>query len=105
MKSKAMRVTEPVQRWRPSQLGVWRGEAGPCMRGLLVWASKPSPRARRDGDGIRARREASRRRTRGVIVELASEGSKARWMRAQPEEKYLQLLELPLGGVYLNFKL
>jgi hypothetical protein len=36
--------------------------------GFLVWASKPSSRAQHDGDGIRACREASKRRTRGGIA-------------------------------------
>jgi hypothetical protein len=46
----------------------------PSEEGFLVWASKPSPRAQHDGDGIRACREASRRRTRGRITWLASGG-------------------------------
>jgi hypothetical protein len=39
----------------------------PLEEGFSVWASKPSPRAWRDGDGIRVRREASRRATRDMI--------------------------------------
>jgi hypothetical protein len=66
-------------RWRSSQ-EAWR-EAGPGTRGLptkpsdddfLVWASKPSPKAQHDGDGIQACREASKRRIRGGIAWLAS---------------------------------
>jgi hypothetical protein len=44
----------------------------PSEDGFLVWASKPSPKAQHDGDGIRACREASKRRTRGGIAWLAS---------------------------------
>jgi hypothetical protein len=40
----------------------------PSEDGFLVWASKPSPRAQHDGDGIRACREASKRRTCGGIA-------------------------------------
>ena len=69
-------------------LKAWHGEAVPCTRGLVVWAtkssedgfsvwaSKPRPEARRDGNGIRVRREASKRDARNVIEELASEVSK-----------------------------
>jgi hypothetical protein len=46
----------------------------PSEDGFLVWASKPSLNAQHDGDGIRACREASRRRTRGGIAWLASGG-------------------------------
>jgi hypothetical protein len=37
----------------------------PSEDGFLVWASKPSLKAQHNGHGIRACREASRRRTRG----------------------------------------
>jgi hypothetical protein len=46
----------------------------PSEDGFLVWASKPNPKAQHDGDGIRACREASKRRTRGGIAWLASGG-------------------------------
>jgi hypothetical protein len=46
----------------------------PSEDGFLVWASKPSPKAHRDGKGIRACQEASKRRTRGGIAWLASGG-------------------------------
>jgi hypothetical protein len=46
----------------------------PSQDGFLVWASKPSPRAQHDGDGIWACREASKRRIRGGIAWLASGG-------------------------------
>jgi hypothetical protein len=59
----------------------------PSEDGFLVWASKPSPRAQHDGDGIRACREASKRRTHGGIAWLASGGRGVRqrcdgWMDA-----------------------
>jgi hypothetical protein len=56
----------------------------PSEDGFLVWASKPSPRAQHDGDGIRACREASRRRTRGGIAWLASGGREVRQRRGRP---------------------
>jgi hypothetical protein len=56
----------------------------PSADGFLVWASKPSPRAQHDGDGIRACREASRRRTRGGIAWLASGGRGVRQRRGRP---------------------
>jgi hypothetical protein len=55
----------------------------PSEDGFLVWASKPSPRAQHDGDGIRACREAedTRRdrmacvgRTRGAAKAWPSDG-------------------------------
>ena len=49
----------------------------PSVDGFLVWASKPSPEARGDGDLIRELREDSRRGARGVIAGLASMLSKA----------------------------
>jgi hypothetical protein len=56
----------------------------PSTDGFLVWASKPSPRAQHDGDGTRACREASRRRTRGGIAWLASGGRGVRQRRGRP---------------------
>jgi hypothetical protein len=52
----------------------------PSEDGFLVWASKPSPKNQHDGDGIRACREASKRRTRGRIAWLAS-GGRGVWRR------------------------
>jgi hypothetical protein len=71
-------------RWRSSQ-EAWRvgraehaGFGGlptkPSEDGFLVWASKPSPKTQHDRNGIRACREASKRRTRGGIAWLASGG-------------------------------
>jgi hypothetical protein len=54
--------------------GVWWFAHKPSEDGFLVWASKPSPKDQRDGDGIRACREASKWRTRGGIAWLASGG-------------------------------
>jgi hypothetical protein len=54
--------------------GVWWFGQKPSEEGFSVWASKPSLRAWRDRDGIRVRREASRRATRGMIEVLASGG-------------------------------
>jgi hypothetical protein len=56
----------------------------PSEDGFLVWASKPSLRAQHDGDGIRACREASKRRTRGGIAWLASGGCGVRQKRGRP---------------------
>jgi hypothetical protein len=39
----------------------------PSEEGFSVWASKLSPRAWRDGGGIRVRQEASRRATCSMI--------------------------------------
>jgi hypothetical protein len=71
--------------------GGWTEHAGfgglptkPSEDGFLVWASKPSPRAQHDADGIRACREASRRRTRGRIAWLASGGREVRQRRGRP---------------------
>jgi hypothetical protein len=55
----------------------------PSKDGFLVWASKPSPKAQHDGDGIRACREASKRRTRGGIAWLASGGRGVRRRRGR----------------------
>jgi hypothetical protein len=56
----------------------------PSEDGFLVWASKPSPKAQHVGDGIRACREASRRRTRGGIAWLVSGGRGVRRRRGRP---------------------
>jgi hypothetical protein len=56
----------------------------PSEDGFLVWASKPSQKVQHDGDGIRACREASRRRTRGGIAWLASGGFGVRRRRGRP---------------------
>jgi hypothetical protein len=56
----------------------------PSEDGFYVWASKPSQRAQHDGDGIRACREASRRRTRDGIAWLASGGLGVRKRRGRP---------------------
>ena len=56
----------------------------PSEEGFSVWASKPSPKAQHDEDGIWVCREASKRRTRGVIAVLASGRREARWMRGRP---------------------
>jgi hypothetical protein len=52
----------------------------PSEDGFLVWASKPSSKTQQDGDGIRACREASKRRTHGGIAWLAS-GGRGVWQR------------------------
>jgi hypothetical protein len=59
----------------------------PSEDGFLVWASKPSPKAQHDGDGIRACREASKRRTRGEIAWLALGGRGVRQRRGRPMAK------------------
>jgi hypothetical protein len=56
----------------------------PSEDGFLVWASKPSPKTQHDGHGIRACREASKRRTRGGIAWLASGGRGVRQRRGRP---------------------
>jgi hypothetical protein len=56
----------------------------PSEDGFLVWASKPSPKAQHDGDGIRACREASKRRTRGGIAWLGSGVRGVRRRRGRP---------------------
>jgi hypothetical protein len=56
----------------------------PSEDGFLVWASKPTPRAQHDGDGIRACREASKRRTRGGFAWLVSGGRGVRQRRGRP---------------------
>jgi hypothetical protein len=56
----------------------------PSENGFLVWASKPSPKAQHDGDGIWACREASKRRTRDGIAWLASGGRGVRQRRGHP---------------------
>jgi hypothetical protein len=56
----------------------------PSEDGFLVCTSKPSPKAQHDGDGIRACREASKRRTRGGIAWLASGGRGVRQRCGRP---------------------
>jgi hypothetical protein len=51
--------------------------------GFLVRPSKPSPKAQHNGDGIRACREASKRRTCGGISWLASGGRGVRRRRGR----------------------
>jgi hypothetical protein len=64
--------------------GVW-WFAHKTIRGrFLDWASKHSPKAQHDGDGIRACREASKRRTRDRIAWLASGGRGVRRRRGRP---------------------
>ena len=72
----------------------------PSADGFLVWASKPSPRAQHDGDGIRACREASRRRTRGGIAWLASGGRGVRQRRGRPMARPTNITKMPLRGLY-----
>ena len=69
----------------------------PSVEGFSVWASKPSPKAQHDGDGIRVCREASKRRTRDVIAVLASRGREVRWRRGRPMALPTTLPECPLG--------
>jgi hypothetical protein len=64
--------------------GVWWFATEPSEDGFLVWASKPSLKTQHDGDGIRACREASKRRTRGGIARLASGGRGVRRRRSRP---------------------
>jgi hypothetical protein len=59
----------------------------PSEDGFLVWASKPSLKAQHDGDGIRACREASKRRTRGGIAWLTSGGRGVWRRRGRPMER------------------
>jgi hypothetical protein len=56
----------------------------PSEDGFLVWASKPSPKSQRDGDGIRACREASKRRTHGGIAWFVLGGRGVRRRRGRP---------------------
>jgi hypothetical protein len=58
----------------------------PSEDGFLVWASKPSPKAQHDGDGIRACQEASKRRTRDGIAWLALGGRGVRRRHGRPME-------------------
>jgi hypothetical protein len=64
--------------------GVWWFPTKSSEDSFLVWASKPSPKAQHDGDGIRACREASKRRTRSGIAWLASGGRGVRRRRGRP---------------------
>jgi hypothetical protein len=72
----------------------------PSEDGFLVLASKPSQRAQHDGDGIRACREASKRRTRGGIAWLASGGRGVRQRRARPMARPTNITKMPLRGLY-----
>jgi hypothetical protein len=56
----------------------------PSEDGFLVWASKSGLKAQHDRDGIRACREASKRRTRGGIAWLASGGRGVRRRHGRP---------------------
>jgi hypothetical protein len=56
----------------------------PSEDGFLVWASKPSPKARHNRDGIRVCHEASKQRTLGEIAWLASGGRGVRQRRGCP---------------------
>jgi hypothetical protein len=68
----------------------------PSEEGFSVRASKPNPRAWHDGDGIRVRREASRRVTRGMIEVLAS-GGREGLMDVRPSDGELHVLtKMPL---------
>jgi hypothetical protein len=68
----------------------------PSKEGFSVWASKPSLRAWRDGDGIGVRREASRRATHGMIQVLASGGCEG-LMDAWPSDGELHVwTKMPL---------
>jgi hypothetical protein len=68
----------------------------PLEEGFSVWASKPSPRAWRDGDGFRVRREASRWATRGMNEVLAS-GGREGLMDARPSDGEVRVLtKMPL---------
>jgi hypothetical protein len=64
--------------------GVWWFAHKTIGGQFLVWASKPSPKAQHDRDGIRACREASKQRTRGGIAWLASGGREMRRRRGRP---------------------
>jgi hypothetical protein len=91
-KTKSWRIDPVHGGGRVERLGGGRAEhAGfgglptkPSEYGFLVWASKPSPKDQHDGDGIRACREASRRRTRGGIAWLASGGRGVRRRCGRP---------------------
>jgi hypothetical protein len=68
----------------------------PSEEGFSVWASKPGPRAWRDGDGIRVRWAASRRATLGMIEVLASRGREG-LMDARSSDGELHVLtKMPL---------
>jgi hypothetical protein len=77
---------------RPGRVAGFGGLATkPSAEGFSVWASNPSPRAWRDGDGIRVRWEALRRATRGLIQVLAS-GGREGLMDARPSNGELHVL-------------
>jgi hypothetical protein len=69
---------------RTEHAGFGGSSTKPSEDGFLVWASKPSPKTQHDGDGIRACREASKRRTRGGIAWLASGGRGVRRRHGRP---------------------
>ena len=69
----------------------------PSVEGFSICASKLSPKAQHDKDGIRACREASKRRTRGDIAGLALGGREARWRRGRPMALPTTFLKCPSG--------
>jgi hypothetical protein len=69
---------------RAEHVGIGGLPTKPTEDGFLVWASKPSPKAQHDGDGIRVCQEASKRRTRSGIAWLASGGRGVRRRRGRP---------------------
>ena len=102
----------------------WRLTTEACAWGLLVWpqnqpvagssvwASKPTRRlggiavrsvrqAARTGS-FEVRRGASTRRTRGVTKELASEGSKAWWMRVPAGKDIRVIFQICPYGVCIS---
>lgn len=82
---------------RPGRVrGVWWFGHKTIGGGFLGLGLKTEPRAWRDGDGIRVRREASRRATRGMIEVLAS-GGREGLMDARPSDGELHVLtKMPL---------
>jgi hypothetical protein len=69
----------------------------PSADGFLVWASKPSPRAQHDGDGIRACREArSMVNTNGKIAVGHEVGSMIDGQSARQHESHGRRQELML---------
>ena len=77
----------------------------PTQLDFSVWALKLSLKARCDGDGIRVHQEVLRRRVRGVIVELASEGSKSTVDACPFDGDIDDLPILPLRGCVSSFML
>ena len=68
----------------------------PSVGGFSVWASKPSPKAQRDGDGIWVRVGTLKRRTHGEIPEL-SWRRREDAVRACPSDGEFNHLPLPPG--------